>query len=206
MAFLFDLHLHTSRYSGDSVLDPNKLIARAVHAGLDGVVITEHHHIWEPSELEALVAEGPAPGFILLSGFEYTSSSGDILIYGLAPEHCAAFEPGKLSPIEAVAQAESLGAACIAAHPTRQGLGFDERILGLPLQGIEVASCNLTDNEQRLARKLAQDLGISPTASSDAHRLNDVGRYTTSFPDIIRSINDFTQALKRGRFECSQNG
>jgi len=124
MAFLFDLHLHTSRYSGDSVLDPNKLIARAVHAGLDGVVITEHHHIWEPSELEALVAEGPAPGFILLSGFEYTSSSGDILIYGLAPEHCAAFEPGKLSPIRSRRPGGIIGSSMHRGSPYTARLGI----------------------------------------------------------------------------------
>jgi len=75
----------------------------------------------------------------------------------------------------------------------------------LPLQGIEVASCNLTDNEQRLAKKLAHDLGVPAIASSDAHRLEDVGRYTTSFPDALQTIEEFTHALKQGRFSCSQS-
>jgi predicted metal-dependent phosphoesterase TrpH len=200
MALLFDFHLHTRRYSADSTLDPKKLIGRAVRAGLDGVVITEHHHIWDPSELEELVADGPAPGFILLSGFEYTSTAGDILIYGLVPDQCAAFVPGKLTPDQAVDRARSLGAACVAAHPTRQGLGFDETIFTLPLQGMEVASCNLTDNEQRLAGKLAHDLSVPATASSDAHRIDDVGRYATLFTGGVRTIAEFSRALKCGQF------
>ncbi len=200
MPLRFDLHLHTSRYSADSRLDPEKLIARAIRAGLDGVVITEHHHIWDQQELDTLVAEGPALGFILLAGFEYTSTAGDVLIYGLAPEQCATFTPGRFTPNEAVHLARSLGGVCIAAHPTRRGLGFDEGILTLPLEGIETASCNLTDNEQRLAKRLAHDLGIPPVASSDAHRIADVGRYATAFPDAIRSMAEFVLAVRGGRF------
>lgn len=199
MPLTFDIHLHTSRYSRDSVLDPAQLVRRAVRAGLDGVVITEHHHVWENNELEQLVNESGELGFILLAGFEYTSSQGDILIYGLSHEQSREFIPGR-SPEEALQRAREYGAACIAAHPTRAGLGFDERIQYLELDGLEVSSVNLKPHEQRLAMNLAQAIGRPMTGSSDAHRLDDVGRFATEFLDPIRSMPDLIVALRAGRF------
>jgi hypothetical protein len=46
MGLIVDVHLHTRRYSRCSRIEPGALIDRAVRAGLDGVVITEHHHQW----------------------------------------------------------------------------------------------------------------------------------------------------------------
>lgn len=200
MALTFDIHLHTSRYSRDSKLDPARLIRRAVRARLDGVVITEHHEVWPENELRELVELSDDPGFILLSGFEYTSSQGDILVYGLTPVQAKEFVPGR-PPEEAVQRARAYGAACVAAHPTRTGLGFDERISTLDLDALEVSSVNLKPHEQRLAASLARALGRPMTSSSDAHRLEDVGRYATEFHDPIRSMPELVGALRAGRFK-----
>lgn len=199
MALTIDLHLHTSRYSKCSRIDASKLIRRAVQAGLDGVVITEHHRIWENEEIEELKAQSDAPGFIVLSAFEYTSSQGDVLIYGLKASQEREFVPGR-SPELVIERARELGAACIAAHPTRAGMGYDQRIFTMPLDAVEVRSVNLKEHEQRLAMNLAESAMLPPVACSDAHRLEDVGRYATEFFDPIQSIDDLKAALKRGRF------
>lgn len=200
MALTLDIHLHTSRYSRDSRLDPARLVQQAVRAGLDGVVITEHHRVWGEAELRELVEQSADPGFILLAGFEYTSSNGDVLIYGLTQEQAKEFVPGR-PPEEAIERARTYGAACIAAHPTRAGLGFDERISALDLDGLEVASVNLKPHEQRLARNLAQAIDRPMSASSDAHRLDDVGRYATEFTDLVRNLPELVAALRAGRFQ-----
>lgn len=205
MGLLFDIHLHTSRYSGDSTMDPFRLIPQAVKAGLHGVAITEHHRVWPQQELDELVADANEPGFVLLSGFEYTSSHGDVLIYGLDQDQAATFIPRQLSPGEAVARAHQWGAACIAAHPTRQGLGFDEQIFDIPLEAMEARSCNLNNNEQRLAVKLSADLSLPSTASSDAHRVQDIGKFATEFTGAIQSMNDLVVALKNGDFRLPQS-
>lgn len=199
MPLHIDMHLHTSRYSKCSKMDATCLIRQAVKVGLDGVVITEHHHIWDDEELAALKKDAGEPGFLLLAAFEYTSAKGDLLVYGLESEQEKAFKPGD-PPEEVVERIHKAGGVCIAAHPTREGLGFDERIIGMPLEGIEVQSVNLETHEQRLAYNLAKQLGVPPTASSDAHRIEDVGRYATEFYDPIQSMEDLKETLKKGRF------
>ncbi len=204
MSLRFDIHLHTSRYSQCSRTDASRLIKQAVRVRLDGIVITEHHRIWHQKELDDLVAESGEPGFLLLSAFEYTSSQGDILIYGLKPGEERRFVPGR-SPEKAVAMAQDMGAACIGAHPTRAGMSFDERIATLPLDALEVGSVNLKPHEQRLAMKLAQQLNMPPVTCSDSHRLEDVGRYATDFHVPVSTMPDFVAALKGGHFGISQS-
>lgn len=203
MPFLIDLHMHTSRYSKCSRIDPAKLIARAVQAGLDGIVITEHHKQWSKAEIDQLVGESGHPGFLVMAGFEYTSSCGDILMYGVPDEHVAEFVPN-WPPEKAAKLAQKYGGVCIAAHPTRQRMSFDERIATLPLAALEVASVNLQIHEQRLARKIAQQLKKPMVACSDAHDLAAVGTYATVFPDLILGIADLQQALLHGRFEVTE--
>jgi predicted metal-dependent phosphoesterase TrpH len=172
----------------------------AVRAGLDGLVITEHHYQWPQEDLDALVAKANTPGFLLLAGFEYSSNHGDILIYGLQPIQAEEFTPG-MAPEEAVRLARSLGAAIVAAHPTRAGMGYDDRIATLGFDAMEVRSLNLKEHEQRLAAALAATIGCTPIAASDAHQIYDVGRYATDFLDPIRRMSDLRDALKRGRFQ-----
>jgi len=195
-----DLHVHTRAHSQCSIIDPAVLVAQAFRARLGALVITEHHYQWRPEDLEALAMGSGLSDFTLLSGFEYSSLRGDILVYGLNWGEAAAFPPG-LAPEEAVRRVHERGGACVAAHPTRAGMGFDGRILTLPLEGIEVCSVNLTEHERRQAVQLAGDAGFRPVAASDAHQLADVGRYTTDFTAPIRCMDDLVDCLKTGRFQ-----
>lgn len=199
MGLIIDLHLHTRRHSACSVIDEAKLIDRAVKAGLDGLVITEHHYQWSREELDALVKASAHPGFLVMAAFEYSSARGDILIYGLEPEQVQEFVPGR-QPEVMLAKAQAMGAVCVAAHPTRAAIPFDERIFDMPFEALEIKSVNLESHEQRLAEKLANDLGRAKTASSDAHRLEDVGRYATEFSEPVQCIADLQNALRRGTF------
>ncbi|HOZ48315.1 MAG TPA: PHP domain-containing protein [Candidatus Hydrogenedentes bacterium] len=199
MGFRLDLHVHTRAHSPCSRIDPEKLIDTALDRNLDGLVITEHAVQWAESDLAALAARAGAPSFVLLAGFEYASRRGDLLVYGLSDARVRDFPPN-LSPADAVRRIGDLGGVCIAAHPTRCGLGFDEELLGLPVDAIEVASSNLQPHEQRLALRLAELVGKPGIAASDAHALNDVGRYATVFDDPVRSVADLQAALRNGRF------
>ncbi len=203
MTLRIDLHAHTNRYSSCSLIDPSRLIVQAVKAGLDGLVITEHQRQWEPAELDALLAESGENGFLLLAGFEYTTTAGDLLIYGLTSSQAGQFFQPGLPPEEAVRRVLELGGACVAAHPTRAGMGFDERLLTIPVSAMEVLSVNMKDHERRLALNLAARTGIRAVASSDAHVLHDVGRYCTEFDAVIRTTTDLQEALRHGKFRVA---
>src|SRR6478735_205779 len=77
----FDLHMHTTRHSPDSIMDPYAMLRRAQELGLDGLVITEHDWLWTQSELDELRAA--APGLVILSGIEVSTRQGHFLVYGV---------------------------------------------------------------------------------------------------------------------------
>src|ERR1700681_2341534 len=78
----FDLHMHTTRHSPDSQMDPLGMCRRAREIGLDGVVITEHDWLWTEAELEELRAA--APGLVVLAGIEVSAQEGHFLAYGVS--------------------------------------------------------------------------------------------------------------------------
>lgn len=204
MTLRLDTHLHTRRHSACSNIDERALVAQAIHKGLNGLVITEHHYQWHEDELAELREESLAPpNFLLMAGFEYSSRKGDILVYGLQPHHAAALTPGD-EPEVALAYFQGEGAVCVAAHPTRERIPFDDRIMDMPFDGIEVASVNLREHEQRLARRLAEGLGIPPTTSSDAHRIQDLGAYATDFDGPISNMQDFVACVQRRQFRPAE--
>ncbi len=205
MGLRIDLHTHTRRYSSCSRIDPSDLIPAAVKAGLDGLVITEHFRQWTEDELQELRQQADAPGFLLLAGFEYTSTCGDLLVYGLSDRDASAMERD-LSPAEAIRYVRQCGGVCIAAHPTRLGMGYDERILNLPFQAIEVCSTRLEPHERSLALKIADAAKIPAVACSDAHAVHEVGNYATTFTVPVRDIRDLRDALLRGKFHIESDG
>ena len=78
----FDLHMHTTRHSPDSHMDPVALVRRARQIGLDGVVITEHDWLWTEDELREL--RSVAPGLVVLAGVEVSAREGHFLAYGVS--------------------------------------------------------------------------------------------------------------------------
>ena len=195
----FDIHLHTNRYSADSAIPPDDLIKRAVKMGLHGLVITEHHHQWTEDELLSLSEDSGETGFVCLSGLEYTTSRGDLLVYGADADEAMAIKPGA-PPAEAAAYFTGLGAVCVAAHPTRAMAGFDERLFDLPVVAIEAASMNIDKHETKLAETLAEGLEKPMTAASDAHRLQDIGSHWIEISSPVRTMADLRTALQGGTF------
>ena len=195
----FDLHIHTRRHSSCSSIDPAALIPAALRAGLDGIVITEHEYQWSEAEIEALRSQSPIPVFPVLSGFEYRTVRGDLLVYGLQEDAYKDFTPG-MTPQEASAKVTALGGVCIAAHPTREGLDFDLAIADTQLAAIEVCSVNLRNHERRLAINLSNALHIPYVAASDAHALADVGRYASEFEPPMSTMTELQNALRNGKF------
>jgi hypothetical protein len=199
MGFLVDVHVHTQNFSTCSHIEPKRLIPQAIKAGIDAVVITEHHYQWREEALAELVRHSPYPDFVVLAGFEYTSTQGDILIYGITARQAGGFARG-MTPEQVMDLAHGLGGVCIGAHPTRAGLGFDEKIATLPFDALEIKSMNLKEHEQREAERLAARFGLRPVAASDAHVIQNVGVYAIELDRPVRTMADLQESLQRGTF------
>jgi predicted metal-dependent phosphoesterase TrpH len=192
----FDLHLHTSRHSPDSVTDPFELLRSARTAGLDGIVITEHDYIWPEEELDELRAE--APDLVILSGVEVSGRGGDVLVYGL-PEPYA--PPRGINWTELCRIVHRQGGVAIAAHPNRWGQPFDSLVQepGVDLDGIEVLSNNMdADLRFRAAELLERFPQFAQLGNSDSHAPDTVGCCYTEFDCEIRTTAELVAAI-RGR-------
>lgn len=117
--YIFDMHIHTARYSYCSHLLPEDLIKTAKELMLDGIVITEHGKPWPSDELSELNELSGKDGPLFLSGQEIriTGSDGreaDVLVYGIDRA------VGECMPADELLKfVESENGVAVAAHPRR---------------------------------------------------------------------------------------
>ncbi len=232
MPTYFDLHIHTTAYSGCSNMSPDDMAVAAKDAGLDGVCITEHNRLWNKRDTESLSRKH---GITILRGMEVTTTGGDILVFGLDQEPRqmwtseAADRSGKsgwpdiadrplypLPPARLKSRVDAAGALAIAAHPFRRFLvfGFGELPMNLEeamsnptfshVHGLEVHNSMSTFQENDLARQVAEALGCIKFGGSDAHSTTAVGSCVTVFEDVITDEQELVSALRSGRFELDR--
>ncbi len=199
-----DLHIHTRPRSPCSAIDPVELIRQARKVGLDGLCLTEHQSLWDPTEIAELAARD---GIRIFQGNEVTTNQGDILVFGYEED-----VKGVVAIQELREAVKAAGGLMIAAHPFRGFLVFGFAQLQMDLDqacrrsvfryvdGLEILNCRLTAQENDLARQVAQRLGLLGVAGSDAHRLDEVGRCVTVFQREIRTETELIEELRAGRF------
>ena len=204
-----DLHIHTRPRSSCSLIDPKELLVEAKRAGLDAICLTEHQHRWDPRDVEALSREGGIPVF---QGNEITTNQGDILVFGY-PEDVK----GVVALDDLRLEVRKAGGLMIAAHPFRGFLLFGIAQLRLDVEqaarrpvfqnvdAVEVLNCKVTDPENEMARRVADRLGLTAVAGSDAHRLDEVGQCLTILEKDIRSERELVEELRAGRFTLQNN-
>ena len=193
----FDLHLHTSRHSPDSVTDPFELLRRARSAGLDGVVLTEHHYIWPEDELAELRAF--APDLVILSGVEVTGNGGDVLVYGVTDN---AAVPRGLDWPDLLRAVHDLGGAAVMAHPYRWDQPVDELLArpGVAFDGVELLSNNMdVDLRAKAAALFARHPEWAGLGNSDSHAPETVGVCYTEFAVDVRTNADLVRAIRERR-------
>jgi predicted metal-dependent phosphoesterase TrpH len=188
-----DHHVHTSRYSPDSVIEPEELVEQARLAGLDGVVITEHDHQWEAEELAEMNRR--SGGLVVLSGAEVSTRQGHFLVYGL-PDLIDT--PPGISVTELLAVVTRHDAAIVAAHPFRWDQDFRAIVAecGPSFDALELVSNNVTPQTRAKTAALLAEFPMGATGSSDGHDPEIVGCYYSEFPGTIATMADFVRALK----------
>ncbi len=191
-----DLHLHTTRYSPDSRMDPLAMLRRARQVGLDGVVITEHDHLWSEPELAVLRALNE--GLVVLAGMEVSAQEGHFLVYGVTDP---AALPRGIGVAQLCEEVHRQGGAVVAAHPFRWGQPFDEILQAVQpeLDGLELMSSNMDADCRRRAAVIAQQCGLAGLGNSDAHDEETLGFCYTEFPETAGSYSGLVAAIRELR-------
>jgi predicted metal-dependent phosphoesterase TrpH len=192
----FDLHLHTSRHSPDSEIDPSAMLRRARALGLNGLVITEHDFLWTEEELDELRAE--APDLVVLAGIEVSAREGHFLAYGVRDPFAV---PRQIGVADLCREVHRQGGAVVAAHPFRWGQRFDEilRDERPELDGLELMTNNMDADCRRRAAEIHRQRPLAGTGSSDAHEEVVLGRCYTAFADPVRTMADLVAGLRSRR-------
>ena len=184
--------MHT-RFSPDSEVAPERLVARCTKVGLDCIAVTDHNAVQG-----ALEVKGLAP-FMVIVGEEVRSTDGEITGLFLS-EHV----PRGLSPAETARRIKDQGGLVSIPHPFdrfRRGVisraALDEV---LPYADIVEAfnSRNNLDADNRMAREFADRHGLLTSAVSDAHTTIELGRTYVEMPEFDGTPEGFKRSLAQG--------
>ena len=215
MAKLFDLHIHTTKGSSDSSLNPEELILEAERLGLRGLCLTEHSGPWERHEFEAFASKHSV---VLVRAMETETDMGHMLAFGIDR-----YEPGFHRAAELRRAADTVGGFVITAHPFRAVLTQRGRKNALLYQSVpdplpqkpehalehpvfklvhavEVANGGTADEENEFAMRVASMLRLPVTGGSDAHSAHGLGKFVTAFDDEISNGEEFLAALHANKF------
>lgn len=201
---MIDLHCHTSPASPCSSAPVGELIEEAKRIGLDAICLTDHNYIWQQSEIEDLKQKH---GFLVMRGNEITTDQGDILVFGMYRDIKGIIKVSNLRQ-----EILAADAFMIVAHPIRGFLVFGAGQVGLTpekamerevfrlVDAVEVLNGKVTKEENEFALKVARGLGLPITGGSDAHEVEEIGKYATHFPGVIKNEQDLLAALKKGEY------
>ena len=192
---LLEMHSHTSEFSSCSNVTAVELVRQVFSLGLQGIVITDHHHLWIPEDLQALRRAAEIPGhFVLLSGQEVsTSDFGDVLVYG------ASRTIARHTPVKAIREMYP-EAALVWAHPYRNNrVPKDHRLQSPLLDAIEIFNSNHTVRANSRSLRDWHRLRFTAIAGTDTHGRSYAGIYPTLFDHPVASVEELAGEIRRGR-------
>jgi hypothetical protein len=192
---LLEMHSHTAEYSSCSAVAAVDLLRRVHAKGLQGIVLTDHHHLWPESELAELKRKSEVPDyFLVLSGQElHCAELGDILIYGAE----RTFPRGtSLTDV----RAGFPGAALVWAHPYRGGRDPSPDDLRHPLlDGVEIFNSNHTARGNSRGLQDWHRYRFTAIGGTDTHGASYAGTYPTLFDHPVRNMVELAAEIRAGR-------
>ncbi|MDH3974101.1 MAG: PHP domain-containing protein [Deltaproteobacteria bacterium] len=191
---LLEMHCHTLRHSPCSDVDPVTLVRLAMKRGLGGIVLTEHHYLWQEDQLRWLKKKSRAgKDFLILSGQEVGTDKGHVLVYGAD------------KTIDEIFTMEELRegfprAALVWAHPFRwHGCPTDEELTSPLFDGIEVLNSNQSPGENSLSLDSWKRLSFNAIGGSDTHSKDQAATFPTRFEKAIETMEDLVREIKARR-------
>jgi predicted metal-dependent phosphoesterase TrpH len=210
---LIDFHVHTTRGSADSNLDPFALVDQAQQVGLDGVCITEHDYLWTDPKIDDYARERAV---VLFRGIEVTTEWGHIGAFGLDQYIGGIYKVKELRRI-----IDDADGFLIANHPFRYRL--DPRFQSIHktpaidradpaaavaalevlqyVDAIEVVNGACSEDENLFAYAVAQHLKYKAVGGSDSHSASSLGCALTVLERPVSTVRELIEELKAGRYQ-----
>lgn len=191
---LLEMHCHTSKYSRCSHAGAASLVRQVKKKELQGVIITEHHYLWEEDEIKALRVEAELDeNFLIMAGQEVETDIGHVLVFGAdrtIEEEISLRDLRTFFP----------DAGLVWAHPFRNGNIPDEsKLLNPILDAIEIFSMNQTPKENYLGLKAWHKYKFTAISGSDAHTEGMAGMYPAQFDHPVVTMQDLVTEIKKSR-------
>jgi len=209
-----DFHIHTTRGSADSNLDPFAMVEQAQAIGLHGICITEHDNAWKDPQIDEYAQER---GVTVFRGIEVTTEWGHVGAFGLDQYVGGIYKVKELRRIM-----DDIGGFLIANHPFRYKL--DPRFQFIhktppidvndPVSGtkalevlqyvdaIEVVNGACSEQENLYANEVAKQMGLKGLGGSDSHSAQSLGCAVTILEKTIATVPELIEELKSGRFSA----
>ncbi len=190
---VYDFHIHTREYSACSVSSAEEMCLRAVEAGLTGLALTEHDVWWPPADVREL--QQRFPELTIMRGIECSCFEGHFLVFLPDPENGKL--PSLCSVLDLIPVVHSHGGIVIWAHPFRFSKTWPNWLEHVRLDGMEVASSNMHQRAESMARRVAAARGIMTFRNSDAHHLSMVGNYGNELEIPLTNVEDFINHVRK---------
>ena len=187
-----DLHIHTE-YSMDCSTPLEKIIDRCLELKIDCIAVSDHGTVEGALKMQQL-----AP-FTVIVAEEILTPNGEVMGMFLKENI-----PGGLSVEQVIAQIRAQdGIVCIPHafdifRPSALGEKIVEEIVAqIDVMEVFNSRCPLTRSSAK-ALAFAEKYGITKSAGSDAHTLNEIGNAYVEMPEF-KGKDDFLQALVKGK-------
>ncbi len=207
---LVDLHVHT-KLSSDAKVEPEQYLEAIARkpTRLGAICFTEHRLFPAGAELDRRYAElAERHGVRIFKGVEADTNLGHLLIFGVTRELLRRFdlESRMLRAEHLMEVVHSEGGIAIPAHPFRES-GYGARLddllakVGPALSAIEVINGQNSDDQNAEAQAMAEKLGLTPLAGSDAHfsTANWFLTCATELEHEVATVEELCAELRAGR-------
>jgi|APSaa5957512622_1039677.scaffolds.fasta_scaffold98158_1 predicted metal-dependent phosphoesterase TrpH len=201
-----DLHIHTNRFSGCSTIDPVAALKKASDLGLNLIAFTDHGIRWPDDALKEVIDQSGISDLLVLSGQEAACYSiqghfqGEFLVFGY-PKSLGSNKSAE----QLIQMVHDTGGVVIAAHPFKKQIrgdgfyGCGQLIQELAVDGLEIEHPAYGESERNLAKSAMKQKNIVGIGCSDAHELDDIGRFFTLLKGEINDIHSFCNCIRAGR-------
>jgi predicted metal-dependent phosphoesterase TrpH len=176
-------HMHT-RHSFDSLTEPRWLVERAEELKIDVIAVTDHG-TWRGAVEASECARDAGLKLHVIPAAEYLTDHGDVIGLFLDREY------EERSAVRLCDAIHARGGLTLLPHPYRWHQLEEDLLSRMDL--IEVYNSRTTDEDNKLASKLAGERGLPGLVGPDAHRMGELELARNVF-EGARPAND--EALK----------